>query len=278
MSTPPIDAISTACASIGISPPPAEALIFDGAVRRYHDPEHDKKGERNGWIKACDNGDGSYGGTVGHWRLGVQANWSTRSKRQFTRAERAEYARKMAEARRREAEERERQYERIAEKAANLWRAAGPASRAHQYLLRKGVQPHGVRQMAQHLIIPLRDSAGKLWSLQYISTSGDKRFLRDGRTKGCYWSVGPQPSDVILIAEGFATAATLYESTGLPVAGAMNAGNLAPVALALREKFPKLRICICADADPVGRSKAAEAAELVGGFVVEPDFAEVTGE
>jgi len=99
-----------------------------------------------------------------------------------------------------------------------------------------------------------------------------KRFLSGGRTAGCYWSVGPKPWDTLLVSEGMATASTLFEATGLPVAAAMNAGNLKAVALALREKYPTIRLLICADADPVGRQKAQEAAEAAGGTVIEPDF------
>jgi putative DNA primase/helicase len=265
-------AISAACANLGISPPPIDAVVFDGKIHRYHDPLHDKPSERNGWVKSCDNGDGSFGGTVGHWRLGIKANWSSRSKRKFTPEERAAYARQMLLERQREAEERERQYLRISEKAANLWRISSPASRNHPYLLRKRIEAHGIRQIAKQLVIPIRDTAGTLWTLQYVDSSGDKRFLSGGRTKGCYWSVGSQPVETILVAEGMATAATLFEATRLPVAAAMNAGNMLPVSLALHEKYPAVLLLICADADPVGRASAAEAAEAVGGTVIEPDF------
>jgi len=178
----------------------------------------------------------------------------------------------MQEARQREAEAREQQYRQIAQKADALWRSARPADPKHGYLVRKGIKPHGIKQFAQQLVIPLRDISGKLWSLQYIDSDGGKRFLSGGRTAGCYWSVGPKPWDTLLVSEGMATASTLFEATGLPVAAAMNAGNLKAVALALREKYPTIRLLICADADPVGRQKAQEAAEAAGGTVIEPDF------
>jgi putative DNA primase/helicase len=58
----------------------------------------------------------------------------------------------------------------------------------------------------------------------------------------------------------------------------MNAGNLPAVALALHEKYPQVKILICADADPVGMAKAEQAADLVGGLVIAPDFGEVSCE
>ena len=267
-----VSSISDMCAGLGISTPPFDVMTYDGKVRRYYDQLHDKQGDKNGWFKGCDNGDGSFGGTVGHWRLGIKANWSSRIRRQFTAAERAEYARTMNEKRQQEIEARETQYLVTAQKADAIWRKAKPATHKHSYLVKKGINSHGVKQCAMRLAIPLRDSNGFLWSLQFIDMEGGKMFLSNGRTAGCYWSVGRQPDTHILIAEGFATAATLFEASGLPVAAAMNAGNLPAVALALHEKYPKVHILICADADPVGLAKAEQAADLVGGLVIAPDF------
>lgn len=264
--------IKNTCFGLGLIPPPAEAIIFDGKIHRYHDPNHDKHGECNGWFKGCDNGNGSFGGTVGHWRLGCKKNWTSLSKREFAPEERAVFAKRLQEARQREEEERQRFQERVRQKAETLYRQSKHADHSHPYLARKGIKPHGIRQLVQSLVIPLRDSAGLLWSLQFIDGDGSKRFLSGGRTAGCYWSVGPAPTDTLLIAEGAATACTLHEATGLPVAAAMNAGNMKAVALALREKFPKIRLLLCADADPVGREKAQAAADAVGGTMIEPDF------
>ena len=264
--------IQSSCIELGLTPPPTEAIVFDGKIHRYHDPNHDKHGEQNGWFKGCDNGNGSFGGTVGHWRLGCKKNWTSRDRREFSPAEKAAYAKQMQEARQREEQERQRFQERVRQKAETLLKQSRHADHSHQYLARKGISPHGIRQLAQSLVVPLRDSAGVLWSLQFIDPDGGKRFLAGGRTAGCYWSVGPAPVDVLLISEGAATACTLFEATGYPVAAAMNAGNMKAVALALREKFPKIRLLLCADADPIGREKAQAAADAVGGTMIEPDF------
>ena len=92
----------------------------------------------------------------------------------------------------------------------------------------------------------------------------------------------------ILLAEGYATGATLHMATEKPVAVAFDAGNLEPVAKALREQFPNAAITICADNDhqhtrktPEGTelwnkgvALAQEAAKAVGGKVVAPLFNE----
>jgi hypothetical protein len=112
--------------------------------------------------------------------------------------------------------------------------------------------------------------------LQFIGGEGDKRFLTCGRVRGCYFAIG-EPDGSLCIAEGFATAASIHEATGCAVAVAFNAGNLLPVALALRAKFPALRLIVCADDDATtpgnpGLTKAREAAHAVGGLLTVPDF------
>src|SRR5262249_15569695 len=161
-------------------------------------------------------------------------------------------------------------------KASEIWNAAQLAT-DYPYLTRKGIKTHGARLHNGSLVIPMRDG-GELHSLQFITPDGQKRFLTGGRGAGCYFSIGTvTESRTLCIAEGYATGATIHEATGYPVAVAFNAGNLEPVARALRKKFPDLRLIICADDDVTtagnpGLTKATEAARSVGGLVAVPDF------
>jgi len=64
------------------------------------------------------------------------------------------------------------------------------------------------------------------------------------------------------------------------VAVAFNAGNLKPVALALRGKFPDAKIILCADNDRFtpgnpGVTKARKAALAVGGRLLVPRFDDI---
>jgi putative DNA primase/helicase len=94
----------------------------------------------------------------------------------------------------------------------------------------------------------MRDMAGILHSLQTITPAGDKRFLFGGMVKGCYHSIG-KPAGLLIVCEGYATGASIHECTGHAVAVAFNAGNLEPVAVALRAKYLALKIIIAADDD-----------------------------
>ncbi len=178
--------------------------------------------------------------------------------------------------RRQRSEAEARVREEARSKAARLWGMTKPAEAAHPYLVRKGVKAWGIRQLKESLVIPARDTHGQLHSLQFIGPDGVKRFLSGGRTQAVYCAIG-KPVDTLLLAEGYATAATLYEATGHATACAFNAGNLGQVAHVLRLKFPGMRIVICADDDTQtpgnpGLTKAWEAARAVGGWVAAPSF------
>jgi putative DNA primase/helicase len=117
-------------------------------------------------------------------------------------------------------------------------------------------------------------------SLQAIDADGGKRFSQGGRVKGCYFPIG-EPADTIVIGEGYATCATIYEATGHFVIVAFNAGNLKAVAESIREAFPSARIVIAADDDRrteqerglnPGVREAKKAAAAVNGIVAVPPF------
>jgi len=270
---PMFDDLKAAMSAAGIGPDNVP-MIPDGRLRRFRLPEDSPK-SKNGYITLFDNGDGTYGASFGSWKHGIKETWfSGRPRRELTQEERRAYAQKMAAARAKQAEEQHQRHAAAADKARRLWRQAQPADVDHPYLVKKHVQPHNLKQMNDSLLVPVRTAAGELAGLQFIDGDGNKKFLSGTAVAGAYHAIGPQPERVLLLAEGFATAATLHEATGHPCICAFFAGNLKPVALELREKYPTVQIIICADADPVGRTAAAEAANAVNGTWTEPDFSE----
>jgi putative DNA primase/helicase len=178
---------------------------------------------------------------------------------------------------------RERAAQRIREqqqgqrRALEIIEASKPASPDHPYLRRKGVQPHGIRQDGEILLIPMRDAAGALWNVQRIFPqriffNKDKLFLR-GRKQGLFFALGRGNSGLIAIAEGFATACSINEATQLPTAVAFDAGNLLAVAAAVRSIKPNAFLIFAADDDWLnddnpGVRKATEAALAVGNAAV----------
>ena len=165
----------------------------------------------------------------------------------------------------------------IAKMAGTNWQIAKPADPQHAYLVRKQVRPHGIRQLGDNLVVPMLDAAGKLWSYQTITGAGEKKYLYGGRKRGCFYQLGDVPRSVIVLAEGFATAATLHDALNIPVACCFDAINLEPVAVAVRQQYPNVRIVIGADNDRFtegnpGLTYATKAAGAVHGLVTYPEF------
>lgn len=249
------------------------AMIDDGVLHRYR-VDGDKAGSLNGWYVL--HLDDKPFGAFGSWRTGQSCTWTASQPETMTPAERTAQAARVAEAKRaRDAEQAKVQAD-TAARAETLWTKAHPATNQHPYLARKRVQAYGIRLLGPSLVIPLRDAAGALHSLQFIRPDGRKTFLTGGRKRGCYYAIG-RPVDVLCIAEGYATCASIYEATGHATACAFDAGNLEPVARALRGKFPRLRLILCADNDACtpgnpGVRYAEAAAKAVRGFLAVPTF------
>ncbi|ALL66130.1 DNA primase, phage-associated [Paraburkholderia caribensis MBA4] len=191
----------------------------------------------------------------------------------------------------REAKERvqlEAKQNAAADLAEQIWSAAAPAPADHPYLIRKRIAAGSLRVYRGELrigtaacdgalIVPARDPAGKLWTLEFILEDGQKRFLPNGRKSGCFGWIGGAVTSTLLIGEGYATCDTVAAATGFPAAVAFDVGGLLSVAVKLREQYPDARIVLCADDDHKtpgnpGVSKAREAAETVTGAVAIPDF------
>ncbi|VVM75368.1 toprim domain-containing protein [Pseudomonas fluorescens] len=152
-------------------------------------------------------------------------------------------------------EETRAKWEQAAASARRDWALAGPADPNHSYMVRKRIKPHHLRQLGSELLVPIY-WRGELVSLQRIKSDGSKLFLSGGRISGCYCLFGRiEPGIELIIVEGIATAATLHEQTGKPVAAAMSAGNLLPAGLELKRLHPNLVLVVGGDDD---RAKEAE--------------------
>lgn len=270
-----IEQFREAIRSAGLEPP--DVIEADGKLRRF--ASNGNRGDKAGWYVLY--GDGIPAGSFGDWRTGVSESWRADIGRTLTPAEdRAHRAKVEAMRHEREAEDGRRKAG-AASKAETIWQRAEPAPGDHPYLTRKSIKAHGARSHDGVLVVPMRDGAGFLHSLQLIAPDGEKRFLSGGRVAGCYFAIGDpnqtRNAGMLCIAEGFATGATIHEATGYPVAVAFNTGNLEPVARALRIKFPDLQLILCADDDAAtdgnpGLTKATAAALAVAGKLAVPDF------
>lgn len=180
--------------------------------------------------------------------------------------------------------------EETAATAQTLW-ANGQERGESDYLFRKAVGAHGVRFTDRGtVLVPLVDESGKLWNIQRIMPTplpdgNDKLLLKNGRKSGLSHVLGSlDPSDggentPIQFAEGYSTAAALYQSTGWPTVMTIDSGNLPKVVAQYRQRFPNRLLLIGADNDQAtlqkegynpGVLKAEEAAKASNALVLMP--------
>ncbi|MDO9105205.1 MAG: DUF5906 domain-containing protein [Methylovulum sp.] len=138
------------------------------------------------------------------------------------------------------------------------------------YLHRKGVANHGGKFSPRGaFVVPMIDTSLRIWGLQFILDKDkhkddikkherDKHFWPPGLSKKGHYHLIGMPAHILLLCEGYATAATLHEATLLPVAVGFDARNLEATAKALRKRYPKVAIVICADNDIFARCLACK--------------------
>lgn len=261
-------------------------LELDGKIHRYR-VRGDKHSSKNGAY--CIFTDGWPAGFIQDWKLGGAISWHfqrdnlDQDGKDWFNDERYKEACRLSEEHQKKLkallDERQKQASLDAQK---LWDSL-PVDNNFDfpYLRTKNVSGEGVRLWVNHipygnphndeLVVPLSNIDMVIQSLQFIGKNGEKRFYTGAPVKGAFYSIGlnstllDDPASPILLCEGFATAETLYAVTGFPTVAAMMAGNILPVAKALKEKFPKKKIIVLADNDRhnngrnTGIEKAAEA-------------------
>ena len=220
-----------------------------------------------------------------NWRTGDEGTWTYKPEKELTAAERDALRERIRAIKAHKETEQNRRWQAAAKLAASIWNCSRNAGDNHPYLQRKEVPAIGLRQTEDgRLIVPLLNQSGKIQSLQFIlpdkpAEGTDKFFLRGGKTSGGFFSIPAKngtKDGPLLIAEGYATGASLHLATGHAVLIAFNAGNLEAVARLARARYPDREILLCADTDcetvkpdgspwNPGREAASSAAQAVGG-------------
>lgn len=179
-----------------------------------------------------------------------------------------------------------------------IWNASAPCE-SHPYLERKGVQSHGLRvgtweytnpetgevkTAPGYLLIPIRDRKRNIHSLQGIPPKGaEKYYLKDAAKRGFFYALGAAPLNhdgrpVFVLAEGYATGASVYETSGHMTLVCFDTSNLMAVAQVLRAAQPTAIIIMAADNDLAtagnpGVTIARKVAAAVDGLVAIPVLA-----
>ena len=136
----------------------------------------------------------------------------------------------------------------------------------HNYLVTKKVGvAKGVRKYKDSLVIPGYDGENNMVTLQFIFSDGNKRFKKNSRPKGAFFVIGEIQKEMYM-AEGYATAYSIYKATGKSVIMGFNCGNLLDASRSFAALHPDTKVTIVADNDipkdghimGVGEEKARE--------------------
>lgn len=259
--------------------PIAQRLASGNLIRFRCDG--DGKGRQNGW--AILYLDERPAGAFGNYRLNTGTlKWKSGGDRPaLSAAEREALQREWRDAKeRREGEQRQNERQ-AALDAAEMWKRAAPASADHPYIVRKQIDQAPLKQLGDQLLVPMYGADGYLWNIQRINGDGEKRFLRGGRVDDLFCFVGefgPETHEAV-IAEGYATAAAVFQATGIPTIAAFSAKNMLRVARLWNERRPDLAYTIFGDDDRAteettgknpGREAAIAAAMEIGAKVAFP--------
>lgn len=267
----PEEQLAAAISSSGLNPAKNPRIVLDGKIHRFP-VEGDKGTEKAGWYIGF--GDNIPAGMFGSWRGCFEQRWRANVGRELSAEELAAYEVRIAEITAIKEAERRKYYEQIAEAVRKILDTVQPAAEDHPYLVKKRVGSYGIYETGDgRLMLPVVKD-GDVVSAQYIDDDGTKQFHGGGEIKGGYFPIGPvPPQGTVYVAEGYATAASIYEATGKTTIVALNAGNMPVVAKWLRGKLgPAQEIVIVGDNDEsgTGQKAAEEAAHLCGGRAVIP--------
>ncbi len=122
------------------------------------------------------------------------------------------------------------------------------------YLKRKRVGAYRIRfrenQYGKVVIVPMIDDQNRLRGYQILNSNGSKVFAKGVQCSGLFHPLTQLTDGLpVGIAEGYATAATCLELTGMTMVAAFTSENLERVVAVLRQHYPNSPQVIFADND-----------------------------
>lgn len=262
------DLIKADISATGMTPP--EHIEF-GRFVRFSD---DGRNNKDGWCIAFQNPNGSAAASFGNWKDIQEKRFYNPDGIIITPEERDAFSRQIQNAMEKAKKELMKKQDDAAQKANRIWSNAQPVISSHGYLIKKQIEPYGLKQSGKALLIPVMNFGGAILSLQEIFPDGEKKFLPCGKIKGGSFVIGDiKQDDTFYICEGYATGSTIYKATGKPVVIAFNSGNLKLISQMFYMAYPSKNIIIASDNDletekrtgsNPGRRAAEEAAAAIG--------------
>lgn len=241
---------------------PESAKVFDGTFKRF---DIDKSKDKAGWFvghRWLYNGNECSRFSAGNWKTGETISWVSWDK--DLEISDLEFRKKAIKAQKEQERiihlQKQKENLDAAEKAKKDLDALPFVQDNKNFYIKKkkidlSVLPEKKRPKVKNdesLLIPMVDESQDIVGYQLITKSG-KYFQRGQKTKGCYHLVGnTDASKIIYVAEGWATAVTIFMATKKPCAVAFSANNLSAVVKNLFDIYPEKVFVIAADKDASG--------------------------
>ncbi len=242
----------------------------------------DKTNERSGWY-VYNQLDADFVCLYGNWRTSLEQKFTSYNTNEMTVAQKRDLQVKVEEAQLRREEAKKTKQDEVALYVKDKFAKAGEV-KEHKYLTDKRVENHGLRltstnnlMIPLHTIIKSSDTGllvSRIRSLQYIFPDGTKKFASGGEVRGNIFLIGVEhhllPTlETLVICEGYATGASIYEATGLPCAVVFSANFCLTATTRLRAiTNSKFLLALDNDTSGVGEKCANEVASAVSNCMV----------
>ena len=255
---------------------PDGIIACDGRLHRFATDAY-KPHSLDGWYIFFQDSAGIRG-SFGSWRESSKFTFSDTKNGELSLAEikRIEIQKKEAAAQaKQDASDAAIRAERIYNQAS--------AKGESDYLVKKGIPPPSAvrfinglnasafgfssQRVINAIVVPIYSVSGAIASLQIIENTGKKLFLRNGATYNGWCGLGAdwKKAKRVIIAEGIATAQSVFLATKYPTICAFYASNVAGVAKMVRRYNASAEIILAVDGDTAGYEAAEKALAEVNG-------------
>lgn len=206
--------------------------IIVGKIFRF---DIDKKDNGAGWAILFEDGNG----IVGDWRTGEQILCFPTT---VNSVDREEFKKKVCRI-------LDSVHIEALPRLASTYQNLPDVDKPLPYLAKKNVEAvHGLKAYGLSVVIPGMNSEGQITALQYILPNGSKQFAPGSKVSGSFFILG-EPEKEMYVAEGYATAFSIYKATGKSTLMSFNAGNLSSATEEFLKAHPNTILTIVADND-----------------------------
>ena len=242
----------------------------------------DRSGERSGYY-VYNQLDSHFVCIYGNWRTSLEQKFTSYNTNEMSASEKRNLQAKLEEAQQRREEAKKTKQDEVAIYVKEKFSSSSEVA-DHKYLNDKKVKNYGLKLTSTnallipvHSIIKSNDSGllvSQIRSLQYIFPDGSKKFAAGGEVRGNVFLIGVehhllQTIETLVVCEGYATGASIYEATGLPCAVVFSANFCLTACTRLRAITNcKFLLALDNDSSGIGEKCANEVASAVNNCLV----------